>query len=41
MAGLRVCASGFTDPQREDLALKVEHMGGVYETDLNQKVRNN
>jgi hypothetical protein len=41
MAGLRVCASGFTAPQREDLALKVEHMGGVFDKDLHQDVRNN
>jgi hypothetical protein len=41
MAGLRVCASGFSGPQREDLALKVEHMGGVFDKDLHEGVRIN
>lgn len=41
MKGLRVCASGFTLGQREDLAQKVEFMGGVFEKDLHEGVRNN
>jgi twin BRCT domain len=41
MAGLRVCASGFSTPQREDLARKVEYMGGVFDKDLHQEVINN
>jgi len=38
MQGLRVCVSGFTAAQKEDLAEKVRFMGATFEKNLHSEV---
>jgi hypothetical protein len=37
MQGLRVCVSGFTVAQKEDLAEKIRSMGATYEKNLHKE----